>query len=114
MSISRKNEREIIKKVSPEGGILQFDKVINKNNVCGNVRMYAKVVLGIGAEVDFHTHTGESESFYILNGTAEYNDDGKITTLHAGDYTNTTSGHGHSIKNIGYDSLEFMALIIMD
>ena len=108
MNISRKNEREIIKKISPENGILKFDKVINDPGA-SKVRMYAKVVLGIGAEVKFHTHTGESESFYILNGVAEYNDDGEITTLHAGDYTNTTSGHGHGIKNIGCDTLEFMA-----
>ncbi len=114
MSVSRKSEREIIKKVSPENGVLQFDKVINAKNTTGKVRMYAKVVLEIGAEVSFHTHVGESESFYILNGTAEYNDNGKITTLRAGDYTNTTSGQGHSIKNIGYDILEFMALIIVD
>ncbi len=114
MSITRRNEREIIKKVSSESGVAQFDKVINANNKVGNVRMYAKVVLGIGAEVSYHTHTGESESFYILSGTAEYNDNGKITTLHSGDYTNTTSGQSHGIKNIGCTSLEFMALIIVD
>ncbi len=114
MSISRKSEREIIKKVSAENGIAQFDKVINKDNVVGKVRMYAKVVLEIGASVGYHTHNGESESFYILKGTAEYNDDGNITILHAGDYTNTLSGHSHGIKNVGYDALEFMALIIMD
>ncbi len=114
MGISRKNEREIIKKVSPENGIAQFDKVINANNRIGNVRMYSKVVLGTGAEVSYHTHTDECESFYILSGTAEYNDNGTITTLHAGDYTNTTSGQGHGIKNIGCGSLEFMALIIVD
>ena len=76
--------------------------------------MYSKVVLGIGSKVDYHIHNGESESFYILKGTAEYNDDGEIMTLRAGDYTNTTSGHSHGIKNIGYEPLEFMALIIMD
>ncbi len=114
MSVSRKNERQIIKKVSPENGIAQFDKVISTKTTSGKVRMYAKVVLEIGAQVAYHTHTGESESFYILKGTAEYNDDGEIITLHAGDYTNTTSGHSHGIKNVGYDPLEFMALIIMD
>ncbi len=111
MSISRQKDREIIKKT--DNGIARFDKVINDKNA-KNVRMYSKVVLDVGAEVKYHTHTGESESFYILKGVAEYSDDGEIMTLHAGDYTNTTSGHGHSIKNIGYDALEFMALIIMD
>lgn len=114
MSISKKSEREIIKKVSPENGVARFDKVINAKNIQGKVRMYAKVELEIGAEVSYHTHTGESESFYILNGTAEYNDNGQIMTLRAGDYTNTTSGQSHGIKNIGCDILEFMALIIMD
>lgn len=111
MSISRQKDREIIKKT--DNGIARFDKVINDKN-SKNVRMYSKVVLDVGAEVKYHTHTGESESFYILKGVAEYSDDGEVTTLHAGDYTNTTSGHGHSIKNIGHDALEFMALIIMD
>ncbi len=111
MSISRQKDREIIKKTA--NGIAKFDKVINDPSA-KKVRMYSKVILDVGAEVKFHIHTGESESFYILKGIAEYSDDGEITTLHTGDYTNTISGHGHSIKNIGYDALEFMALIIMD
>ena len=111
MSVSRLEDREIITKTV--FGVAKYDKMINDPDA-KKVRLYSKIVLEVGAEVKYHVHTGESESFYILKGTAEYSDNGEIITLHAGDYTNTLSGQGHGIKNIGADSLEFMALIIMD
>lgn len=36
---------------------------------------------------------------WVLQGTAEYNDNGKAMTLHAGDKVHCPSGEGHAIGN---------------
>ena len=79
-----------------------------------HLRTYSRAYLEPGACVGYHVHTGEAESYYILSGCGEYNDDGKICTVEAGDLTFTPDGHGHGIKNTGNVVLEFIALIIKE
>lgn len=58
-------------------------------------------------------HHGESETYYILQGKALLNDNGKEEViLNTGDVSYTASGEGHSIENIGEEPLRFVALII--
>lgn len=78
------------------------------------LRTFALAKLIPGEEVAFHIHEGESESYYIISGSALYNDNGTEVKLGAGDATFTPSGTGHGIKNIGMETLEFIALIILD
>lgn len=78
------------------------------------LRTYACATLEPGAEVGYHVHTGESESYYILSGRGSYNDNGAIKTVMAGDCTFTPSGEGHGIRNVGSEPLVFIALIIRD
>ncbi len=78
------------------------------------LRLYAIATVAPGGEVAYHSHYGESESYHILSGTAEYNDNGTITSVSTGDTTFTPSGQGHGIKNIGSEDLIFIALIIGD
>ncbi len=95
-------------------GILRLDKLLLPPDSPAKVRMYAKATLEPGASVGYHTHHNESESYFILSGKGEYNDDGEISTVLPGDITFTPDGHGHGIKNIGDDELVFMALIVLD
>lgn len=83
----------------------------NKNP---KLRTFAHAVLKVGQEVEFHVHNGESESYYILSGKGLYNDNGELTEVTEGTVTYTPSGHGHGIKNIGDENLEFIALIVLD
>lgn len=78
------------------------------------MRMFAHANLKPGEEVGFHVHNGESESYYILSGEGDYNDNGNHMTVYPGTITFTPSGSGHGIKNIGSEMLEFIALIILD
>lgn len=78
------------------------------------LRTFALAELKPGEEVEFHIHTGESESYYIISGEALYNDDGKEISVLPGTVTFTPSGHGHGIKNIGDTVLSFIALILLD
>ena len=78
------------------------------------LRTFARACLKPGEEVEFHIHHGESESYYILSGQGDYNDNGAHTVVFPGDVTFTPSGSGHGIKNTGTEMLEFIALIILD
>ena len=52
------------------------------------------------------------ESFYIVCGEAEVSDNGEIVRVSAGDTVLTKNGDGHSIKNVGAETLEIIAQII--
>lgn len=78
------------------------------------VKMFSHVTLKVGEAVNFHTHIGEFESYYILSGTGLYTDHDKTVAVEKGTVTFTPSGKGHGIKNIGNEPLEFIALIVKD
>ena len=78
------------------------------------LRLYAHVRVQPGEEVSYHTHYGESESYYILAGRGLYWDNDKEMVVNPGTVTLTTSGNGHAIRNIGENFLEFMAFILLD
>lgn len=75
-------------------------------------RIFSRTVLKPGCSIGYHVHQNESETYYILSGTGEYDDNGTIVTVHPGDVTFTSSGEGHAIKNIGEEPLELIALIL--
>lgn len=93
-------------------GILKLERLFDSSSMPQHLRTYSRAYLEPGACVGFHMHYGESESYYILSGRGEYDDDGKVCVVEAGDLTFTPDGHGHGIKNTGDEVLEFIALII--
>lgn len=78
------------------------------------LRTFSLAKLLPGEKVEFHVHTGEFESYYIISGKGIYNDDGDIVEIEPGTVTFTPSGTGHGIENTGDEVLEFIALIIRD
>ena len=78
------------------------------------LRTFALAELKPGEEVEYHIHTGESESYYISSGKGIYNDNGEIKDVLPGTVTFTPSGSGHGIKNNGDEMLSFIALILLD
>lgn len=79
-----------------------------------SVVMYAKVTLKPGCSLGYHKHEGNSETIVVLQGTAEYNDNGKPVTLHAGAKVHCPSGEGHAIGNPAHakEDLLLQALVI--
>lgn len=73
---------------------------------------FSAVSLKVGEEVGFHVHEGEFESYYIISGKGLYLDHDKEVEVLPGTVTYTPSGKGHGIKNIGDETLEFIALVI--
>ena len=78
----------------------------------GKCELYAEVTLKPECSIGYHEHNDESETYYILSGEGEYNDNGVLTIVRTGAVTFTDSGNGHGIENIGNTDLVFMALII--
>ena len=77
-------------------------------------RLYAQVTLEPGCTLGYHEHSGESETYFILSGIGNYNDNGTVVPVKAGDITFTPDGKGHGMDNTGDSDLVFMALILLD
>ncbi len=113
--IRRSNERIIEykeKQFQGEGGVTVRSLLNSPEEMYGKGRAFAHSTLEPGCSIGFHIHENESETYYIYSGIAEFNDNGVIKTVSAGDLTFTGAGEGHGIKNIGSDPLEFIALIL--
>ena len=77
-------------------------------------RLFSKITLEPGCGIGYHEHSGERELFYILSGTAEYNDNGAVQTVHAGDVTICPSGTGHGIANRGAETVDLIAVVVYE
>lgn len=75
-------------------------------------RVFAHSTLLPGHSIGYHVHEGESETYYIYSGKGEFNDNGTLKIVEAGDVTFTPPGTGHGIKNVGDTPLEMIALIL--
>lgn len=93
-------------------GELKLELILDKElgDKCG---LYAKVTIPAGSELAFHEHHGEGESYFVLSGSAVYNDNGTKRMIGPGDSTWTPDGSGHGVDNSnGKEDLVFMALIV--
>ena len=75
-------------------------------------RLFANITLKPGCSIGYHVHEKDSELFYLIKGTALYNDNGTECTLSAGDVMICPAGTGHSIANIGEEDVELCAVIV--
>ncbi len=113
--IRRNAEKTVLVREKPFGGeghITVRNLLNDEAEMYRKGRVFAHTTIQPGCSIGYHVHTGESETYYILNGTAEFNDNGTVTTLQAGDVTFTPAGQGHGIKNIGAEPLDLIALIL--
>lgn len=95
-------------------GHVIIKKLLGEKELNDKCRMYAEVTLEIGCSLGYHEHHKESETYYILSGEGEYNDNGVTRRVKAGDVTFTPDNCGHGLKNTGEEDLVFMALILLD
>lgn len=75
-------------------------------------RLFARITLKPGCSIGYHVHEADSEIFYLQAGVAEYNDNGDVRTISAGDVTVCPAGTGHSVANKGSEDVVLMALIL--
>ena len=78
----------------------------------GKGRLFSRITLEPGCSIGYHVHDKDAELFYILKGTAEYNDGGEIKTVTAGYVTICPTGTGHGIANRTDETVELVAVIV--
>lgn len=105
---------EVVKNMAGGDGEVTIKRILGEKELNGKCGLYAQVTIQPGSSLGYHEHKNESETYYILSGTAEYNDNGTTRTVTAGDVTFTPDGCGHGLRPIGDEPVVFMALIIFD
>ena len=96
-----------------KGHVLIKD-ILGEKELNGKCGLYSEVTIEPGCSLGYYEHHRESETYYILSGKGDYNDNGTVRPVKAGDITYTPNGCGHGLENTGDENLVFMALIIYD
>lgn len=115
--VRRKDERRAEVKQGAQGGPGQarFLHLINSDaELLNKGRLYNEIVLEKDCGVGWHIHQGDAELYFVLEGEAEYNDNGTITTIGPGDLTFTGPGEGHAVTNKSDAPFHFIALIVYE
>lgn len=94
-------------------GNINITHIFKQDEFTGKCRLCARVVIQPGDNIGFHEHNNEEEIYVITKGVALVNDDGIEKQVTAGDAVLTGNGKGHSIKNIGNEPLELLAIILL-
>ena len=86
--------------------VLEPDKLNDKG------RMFNHIWLEPGSSISYHQHLGETEWYYIIKGHGLFHDNGKDVEVFEGNVCITPDTEYHSLKNIGDETLELIALIL--
>ncbi len=103
---------ETVKNMAGGKGNVLVKHILGEKELNGKCGMYAEVTLKPGCSLGYHEHHGESETYYLLTGEGQYDDNGTKRMVKTGDVTFTDDGMGHALENTGKTDLVFMALII--
>lgn len=113
--IKRSAEMNDSIKVNMRGGDGQVSirEILTKGEYKGNARLVGVITLEPGCSIGAHVHENEEEIFYIIKGTATYDDNGEICTLNEGDSCLCLGGEKHSIANrMTEGNVEVFAVIL--
>lgn len=115
--IRRSEENQTVRKPAPFNGVGEItvrsllngpEEMSQKGRVFGHTTVYP------GSGIDYHIHTNDSETYYILSGKGLYNDNGTEVEIGAGDVTYCAPGEGHGLKCLGNEPVEMIALILYE
>ena len=96
-----------------QAGIKRTDLQRHDLSVPGREVVQVRVDIAPGAAFPRHTHPGE-EVINVLEGTLEYEVDGKPVTLKAGDVLFIPAGTVHAAKNVGSVNAAELATYIVE
>lgn len=97
-----------------DGTVMLTNFITGPEELCGKGRLFSKITLNPGCSIGTHSHDHDSELFYILKGTAEYDDNGTVRTVTAGDVTICPVGEKHGIANRTDEVVELVAVIVYE
>lgn len=112
--IKRNSDMTSVIKKEMRGGDGQavVTDILNKDEYNGHARLVGTILLKPGCSIGEHVHENEEEIFYVIDGEATYNDNGKTEILHKGDSYICLGGQKHSIANRSENDLTVFAVIL--
>ena len=111
MSIIR--DREVVKAEHINGGngYILRDMLLSEKQLNGICTYVSCITLDPGCEIGNHTHSEDSEMYFLIEGSAMYTDNGEDCEVHAGDVMFCEKGDSHAIKNASDAPVRFVAVI---
>lgn len=114
----RKNDEKLIKHMSGPfegGGEVEVRNILNgSEEMHEKGRLFTHTIIYPGGAIGYHVHGNDGETYYVLSGIGEYNDNGTVITVQAGDVTYCEPRKGHGLKCVGEEPLEVIALILYE
>lgn len=92
-------------------GVVKIENFFDECDFGGIGRLFGTTIIEPGGSIGEHTHIGEQEAYFILDGVASYNDNGTETKLYPGQLALCRDGESHAIRNDGDSNLRYIALI---
>ncbi len=93
-------------------GHLISNSILTANEMGEGIKMFSEITLEKDCSLGYHTHEGESETYFIISGKGIYTDNNDKYEVCAGDVVYCPEGSGHALENIGEQDLKFVAIII--
>ncbi len=93
-------------------GEVTMKHLLTGDEFCGKGRLFSHNVIFPGSSIGFHQHHGDFETYYILKGEGEINDNGIKTSVKAGDVIYTRDGESHGLENTGTENIELIGLVL--
>ena len=97
-----------------EGEISILHFADQKNLRLKNIRIFSRITIPPSSSIGLHRHENETEYFLILQGRGVVSEDCGETPVKPGDFVITRSQESHSIRNVGLQPLEFIAVVVLD
>jgi quercetin dioxygenase-like cupin family protein len=95
-------------------GSAAIKHIVTGEALPGNCRLFSVITLNKGCGIGGHAHEQESEIFYVLQGEAALDDNGRRVVLKAGDAHVCASGESHGIVNEKDEPLVLVAAIVLE
>lgn len=95
-------------------GTVNIKDLADKEALYNHARLFAHITVEPGRSIGYHDHVGETEFFYILKGEGQFNDNGALVTVRPGDVCATGGGNAHGMENVSGETLEMLALIMLE
>lgn len=95
-----------------DGSVRMTSLISGPEELQNKGRLFNIITLEPGCSIGYHVHENETELFYIIKGTAIYNDGGEETPISVGDVAIVEPGNSHGIANRADETCELVALIL--
>lgn len=112
--MTKASEREVLKieNMSGGAGYILKETLLSPAQMGKNCKLFGQVTLKPGCEIGYHEHHGETETYYLIQGSGIYKDNDKEYPVEAGDVIFCEDGSGHGLLNTGDTDLILIALIL--